>query len=126
MANFDLAFRFMAPHEWNQRRNFTNDPHDPGGPTKWGITLKSWQFQGSLGDLDGDGDVDVDADPVAPSAGTTPVAVQLCLCVVAEARDASTGDQLVRACGNRPAWIATDRRPRLVVSRTVAIRNAGP
>lgn len=60
MANFDLAFRFMAPHEWNQRRNFTNDPHDPGGPTKWGITLKSWQLQGSLGDLDGDGDVDVD------------------------------------------------------------------
>lgn len=77
-------------------------------------------------DDDGDGDVDRYADPDAPSAGTTPVAVQFCLCVVAEAKDASTGDQMVRACGNRPAWIATDRRPRLVVSRTVAIRNAGP
>ena len=75
-------------------------------------------------DDDGDGDVDRYADPAAPPAGSTPVAVQLCLSVVAEARDASTGDQSIRACGNRPAWTATDRRPRLVVSRTVAIRNA--
>ena len=77
-------------------------------------------------DDDGDGDVDRYAEPAAPSAGSTPVTVRLCLCVVAEAPDASTGVQRVPACGDRPAWTATDRRPRLVVSRTVAIRNAGP
>lgn len=60
MASFDLAYRFMQPHEWNQRRNFTNDPRDPGGATKFGITLRSWQSQGSLGDLDGDGDIDAE------------------------------------------------------------------
>lgn len=60
MANFDFAYAFMAPHEWNQRRNFTDDPADPGGATKWGITAASWRAQGSLGDLDGDGDVDTD------------------------------------------------------------------
>lgn len=60
MANFDAAFDFMARHEWNQKRNYTNDPDDPGGPTKWGITLASWKGQGSLGDLDGDGDVDAE------------------------------------------------------------------
>lgn len=77
-------------------------------------------------DDDGDGDVDRYADPAAPPAGSTPVAVQVCLCVVADVRDASTGDQRVPACGSRPAWTATDRRPRLVVSRTVALRNTGP
>lgn len=60
MASFDFALRFFGPHEWNQRRNFTNIPGDPGGFTNFGITLKSWQSQGSLGDLDHDGDVDVD------------------------------------------------------------------
>jgi type IV pilus assembly protein PilW len=77
-------------------------------------------------DDDGDGDVDRYTGPTAPPAGSTPVAVQLCLCVVAERRDASTGDQQVPACGTRPAWTATDRHPRLVVSRTVALRNTGP
>lgn len=57
--NFDFAFRWMAPHEYNARRNFTNDPDDPGGATKWGITLSSLQKAGSLWDLDHDGDVDV-------------------------------------------------------------------
>lgn len=58
MDKFTLAYRFMSKHEWNQSRNYTNDVDDPGGATKWGITLKNWQLQGSLADLDGDGDVD--------------------------------------------------------------------
>jgi lysozyme family protein len=60
MANFSFAFAFFSKHEWNQRRNFTDTPGDPGGPTNFGITLRSWQSQGSLGDLDHDGDVDQD------------------------------------------------------------------
>lgn len=42
MADFDFAFAFMGPHEWNQKNNFTNDPSDPGGATKWGITFRAW------------------------------------------------------------------------------------
>lgn len=60
MDNFDFAFSFMAPHEWNQRKNLTNDPADPGGLTKYGITLKSFHGMGSINDFDGDGDVDGD------------------------------------------------------------------
>ena len=41
MANFDFAFRFMAPHEWNSSRNYTNDPADPGGATKFGVIQKT-------------------------------------------------------------------------------------
>lgn len=58
MASFDFAYAFFSKHEWNQKRNYTDIPGDPGGPTKFGISLKSWQSLGSLGDLDGDGDVD--------------------------------------------------------------------
>lgn len=60
MANFETAYRYMKTHEWDMRRNFTNDPADPGGATMWGITLKAWKGDGSLPDLDGDGDVDAD------------------------------------------------------------------
>lgn len=60
MDSFDLAFAFMAPHEWNARRNYTNLTDDPGGPTKFGITLSAWRQLGSHADLDHDGDVDAD------------------------------------------------------------------
>jgi len=58
MADFNFAYAFMAPHEWNQKRNYTNDPADPGGPTKFGITLATLKGFGSLGDLNHDGKVD--------------------------------------------------------------------
>jgi lysozyme family protein len=58
VANFDKAFAFMAPHEWNLRRNYTNDPDDPGGPTKFGITLNAWRELGSHADLNNDGVID--------------------------------------------------------------------
>lgn len=35
---------------------YTNDPLDPGGPTKYGVTLKTWKSKGK--DKDGDGDID--------------------------------------------------------------------
>lgn len=56
-----LAFkRAMLPvldHEgWNK---YTNDPVDPGGATRWGISLRYLRTLGEkVGDLDGDGDVD--------------------------------------------------------------------
>ena len=59
MANFKFAFDYTAPHEWNLRHNYTNLPNDPGGPTKFGITLRTWRDKmGSLGDVNHDGVVD--------------------------------------------------------------------
>lgn len=58
MSNFDKAFAFMSGHEWNQRRNYTDTPGDPGGPTKYGLTLATLRRDGTLYDLNHDGVVD--------------------------------------------------------------------
>lgn len=39
MSNFDAAFRVLMHHEGTQ---YTNDPLDAGGPTKYGITLATY------------------------------------------------------------------------------------
>lgn len=38
MANFDEAFIFMLPHEGG----YVNNPRDPGGETKYGISKRSY------------------------------------------------------------------------------------
>ena len=38
---------------------FTNDPDDPGGATKYGISLRFLKGTGSDGDIDNDGDIDI-------------------------------------------------------------------
>lgn len=35
-----------------------NNPNDPGGHTKYGVSLRYLKSKGKLGDVDGDGDVD--------------------------------------------------------------------
>lgn len=77
-------------------------------------------------DDDGNGTVDRLVDPGGVPATSRPVSVVVCLRVVAEARDPGLARQPVPGCGDRPASVATDRRPRLVVTRTVALRNARP
>lgn len=53
MAVFELALPVILEHEGG----FTNGLHDPGGATKYGISLR---FLKSMGiDIDRDGDVDV-------------------------------------------------------------------
>lgn len=37
---------------------YTNDPNDPGGPTKYGVTLSTWKRVGV--DKDNDGDIDAE------------------------------------------------------------------
>lgn len=39
MADFDTCFETLIKFEGTK---FTDDPDDPGGPTKFGITLKAW------------------------------------------------------------------------------------
>jgi len=59
MALFELAVEVVLEHEGFSR--FTNDPADPGGPTKWGVSLRYLRSLPRLaGDIDGDLDVDVD------------------------------------------------------------------
>lgn len=67
MTNFDYAYEVLSEHEGF----LSNHPHDPGGITKYGISLR---YLRSIGlDVDGDGDVD-DADILAI---TEPVARQI-------------------------------------------------
>jgi len=60
MSEFKPAFQFMAPHEWNHFQNYTNTPGDPGGPTKYGVTLKTLSGEGTLYDLNHDGVVNAE------------------------------------------------------------------
>lgn len=54
--SFDNAFEYTMPFEgWSA---YTNDKDDPGGPTKYGITLGT--LQASNFDVDGDGTIDAD------------------------------------------------------------------
>ncbi|WP_415965980.1 glycoside hydrolase family 108 protein [Desulfovibrio piger] len=48
------AFRFTMQEEGGE--TYTNDPRDPGGPTKYGVALN--YNRGSIPDKDDDGDVD--------------------------------------------------------------------
>lgn len=58
---FDIAFDQLIRHEGG----FVNDPDDPGGATKYGVSLR-WLKRAGLLDLDGDGfsdgDIDLDGD----------------------------------------------------------------
>lgn len=60
---FDHAIRVA----WQHEGVYSNDPNDPGGPTKYGISLRAAKAMGDLNgdgrldlDIDGDGDVDID------------------------------------------------------------------
>ena len=52
---FDRAIRVVLRHEGG----YSDDPHDPGGATKYGVSLRYLQSLGlHVGDVDQDGDVD--------------------------------------------------------------------
>lgn len=56
MANFDDALKVILIHEGGSK--FTDNPNDPGGATKYGISLRFLKEQGV--DIDHDGDIDAD------------------------------------------------------------------
>lgn len=41
MAEFEPAFDFCGPHEYNAYRHYSNWASDPGGSTNWGITQRT-------------------------------------------------------------------------------------
>lgn len=57
MANFQISIPHILEHEGG----FVNHNSDPGGATKYGVSLRFLTKRGDLlGDFDGDGDVDID------------------------------------------------------------------
>jgi len=56
MADFKKAIIVLLKNEGD----FSNDPNDPGGTTKFGVSLRFLKTIGEFGDFDGDGNIDVD------------------------------------------------------------------
>jgi len=85
--------------------------------------VEDLQFQLGL-DTDGDHSADVFVNPDSIPPGARPVSVRVWLRVRAEERDPSLGTQVIEACADRASSTATDSHRRLLVSRTIRIRNA--
>jgi lysozyme family protein len=56
VGKLETCFNFTM--SWEGGARYTNDPRDPGGPTKYGVSLK--HSAALIGDKDADGDIDAD------------------------------------------------------------------
>lgn len=59
-TNLEICFAFTIEEEGGNRKDggFVDNPKDPGGPTKYGISLRA--HREDIGDRDRDGDIDAD------------------------------------------------------------------
>ena len=87
--------------------------------------VEDLQFQVGM-DTNGDRDADTFVNPGPAPAGARPVSVRVWLRVRAEEREASVGRQAIEAYADRARSVATDRHRRLLVSKTLQLRNAQP
>lgn len=55
-TNADQALTWI----FHAEGGFVDDPADPGGTTRYGISIRYLRKKGKLGDIDGDGDIDAD------------------------------------------------------------------
>lgn len=58
MSTYSPKFQRCVQFVVREEGGFVNDPKDPGGATKYGISIRS--HRADIGDLDQDGDVDAD------------------------------------------------------------------
>jgi type IV pilus assembly protein PilW len=86
--------------------------------------VEDLQFQVGL-DTNGDSDADLFVNPGPVPAGVHPVSVRIWLRVRAAERDAAVGRQLIEAYADHASSTVTDSHRRLLVSKTLRIRNAG-
>jgi type IV pilus assembly protein PilW len=85
--------------------------------------VEDLQFQLGL-DTNGDSDADLFVNPGPVPAGARPVSVRLWLRVRAEDRDPAVERQTIEAYADRASGVATDAHRRLLVSKTLQLRNA--
>ena len=85
--------------------------------------VEDLQFQLGL-DTNGDSDADLFVNPGPVPLGARPVSVRVWLRVRAEERDPAVGSQRIEPYADRAAVTTTDARRRVLVSRTLQIRNA--
>lgn len=55
-AVYSQKFRRCVEFVIKEEGGFVNDPNDPGGATKFGVSIRA--HRDDIGDLDGDGDID--------------------------------------------------------------------
>lgn len=57
---FERAIAFVI----NEEGGYVNDPKDPGGATRWGVSIRA--HKEDIGDLDHDGDIDAEDVRILP------------------------------------------------------------
>jgi type IV pilus assembly protein PilW len=85
--------------------------------------IEDLQYQVGL-DITGDSNADLFVNPGPLPAGARPVSVRAWLLVRAEQLDPSVATQRIEAYADRASRVTTDSHRRLLVSRTLLIRNA--
>ena len=61
---YSIKFQKCVQFVLQEEGGFVNDPHDPGGATKYGISMRT--YRSDIGDLDGDGDIDANDVKILP------------------------------------------------------------